>query len=99
MRVEWCNEGSFLQSPKLDVEESIAGSDDEGFDEGEESGSEGEEWGGTGAAMDIDQRGSSSSNPKKAPTGEELRAIREATDLYRSGSFKLQVSSEFVEVG
>lgn len=29
---------------------------------------------------------------KKPPTGEELRAIKDATDLFRSSSFKLQVS-------
>lgn len=28
----------------------------------------------------------------KPPTGEELRAIKDATDLFRSNSFKLQVS-------
>ena len=28
----------------------------------------------------------------KPPTGEELRAIKDATDLYRSNSFKLQVN-------
>lgn len=29
--------------------------------------------------------------PKKPPTGEELRVIKDATNLYRSSSFKLQV--------
>lgn len=28
----------------------------------------------------------------KPPTGEELRTIKDATDLYRSNSFKLQVN-------
>jgi U3 small nucleolar RNA-associated protein 22 len=29
--------------------------------------------------------------PKKPPTGHELRAIKDATDLFKSSSFKLQV--------
>ena len=32
-----------------------------------------------------------SGKPKKPPTGEELRNIKDATELYRSSSFKLQV--------
>ncbi|KAG6855530.1 hypothetical protein H0H87_001513 [Tephrocybe sp. NHM501043] len=31
--------------------------------------------------------------PKKPPTGEELRAIKDATDLFRSSSFKLQIDA------
>ena len=64
------------------------------------SGDEGEEeWGGLG---DEDEPAStahnkpSSSKSKKPPTGEELRAIRDATDLYRSSSFKLQVCSRIL---
>lgn len=32
---------------------------------------------------------------KKPPTGEELRGIKDAADLYRSNSFKLQVRNLF----
>ena len=60
-----------------------------------EDGTEGEdeEWEGTGVSMDVDgephhERGG---KPKKPPTGDEVRAIKEATDLFRSSSFKLQV--------
>lgn len=31
--------------------------------------------------------------PQKPPTGEELRVIKDATDLFRSSSFKLQASA------
>ncbi|GLB41186.1 putative U3 small nucleolar RNA-associated protein 22 [Lyophyllum shimeji] len=31
--------------------------------------------------------------PKKPPTGEELRVIKDATDLFRSSSFKLQIDA------
>ncbi|KAF9531369.1 Nrap protein [Crepidotus variabilis] len=31
--------------------------------------------------------------PKKAPTGEELRAIKDASDLFKSSSFKLQIDA------
>lgn len=39
--------------------------------------------------------GSASTGKKihKPPTGEELREIKDATDLFRSNSFKLQVST------
>jgi U3 small nucleolar RNA-associated protein 22 len=61
------------------------------------SGDEGdEEWGGVGdevQTVNPARNEPSSSKTKKPPTGEELRAIREATDLYRSSSFKLQVCS------
>ena len=56
----------------------------------------GEEWGGVGDEVDtVNQARNepSSSKIKKPPTGEELRVIREAADLYRSSSFKLQVWS------
>ncbi|KAG5651498.1 hypothetical protein H0H81_008470 [Sphagnurus paluster] len=35
----------------------------------------------------------SGTKPKKPPTGEELRAIRDATELFRSSSFKLQIDA------
>ncbi|KAH6905454.1 pre-rRNA processing protein Utp22 [Coprinopsis sp. MPI-PUGE-AT-0042] len=55
----------------------------------------GEEWGGVEAgvsAMQVEAR-PAGSKPVKPPTAEEMRAIREATDLYRSSSFKLQIDA------
>ena len=34
--------------------------------------------------------------PKQPPTGHELRAIKDATDLFKSSSFKLQVRILFI---
>ena len=67
--------------------------EDEAHDTGEEDAEE-EEWDGmdeggtTGMGGEGAQRGG---KPKKPPTGEEVRAIKEATDLFRSSSFKFQV--------
>lgn len=50
------------------------------------------EWGGISAEISVvEQQQRSSTKPKKPPTGEELRVIKDATDLFRSSSFKLQV--------
>jgi U3 small nucleolar RNA-associated protein 22 len=71
----------------------------ESQDEEEEEG-DGEEWGGVeaeGSAMQVDQR-PAGSKPVKPPTAEEMRAIREATDLYRSSSFKLQVRTMLSDI-
>lgn len=45
------------------------------------------------AVADLDDEGGErrGTKPKKPPTGEELRDIKDAADLYRSSSFKLQV--------
>lgn len=45
------------------------------------------------AVADLDNEGGErrGTKPKKPPTGEELRDIKDAADLYRSSSFKLQV--------
>ncbi|KAG5642940.1 hypothetical protein DXG03_001857 [Asterophora parasitica] len=58
--------------------------DDE--DEGEWGGLQGNDQ----AAVDGLQPGT---KPKKPPTGEELRVIKDATDLFRSSSFKLQIDA------
>ena len=58
-----------------------------------------EEWFGLANGHDLDVPSvntadgetRSGTKLKKPPTGEELRAIKDATDLYRSSSFKLQV--------
>ena len=54
-----------------------------------------EEWGGIdGERSNAPEREGREpgTKPEKPPTGEELRAIKDATDLFRSSSFKLQVS-------
>lgn len=73
------------------------GENESAHEDSEDSGSEGEEWNGLGKdvemqdARNVDPSSSKSKNP--APTGEEVRAIRDATDLYRSSSFKLQIDA------
>jgi U3 small nucleolar RNA-associated protein 22 len=62
--------------------------DDETSEEAEER----EEWGGIEPAKDIiEEESYGGTKPKKPPTGEELRTIKDATELFRSSSFKLQV--------
>jgi len=62
-----------------------------------DEGSDDEEWGGieteeaAGNVGEVAPSVSDSSKAVKPPTGGELRVIREATDLYRSSTFKLQV--------
>lgn len=70
-----------------------------GMEEDEEEGTGSEEqdedeWGGFGGAgADTSTSGPSGGGgkPKKPPTGEEVRAIKEAKDLYKSNTFKLRV--------
>lgn len=55
-----------------------------------------EEWGGISggeqaAAEATTYEHRTGTKPKKPPTGHELRAIKDATDLFKSSSFKLQV--------
>ncbi|KXN85109.1 U3 small nucleolar RNA-associated protein 22 [Leucoagaricus sp. SymC.cos] len=52
-----------------------------------------EEWTGTGLPMSEIHQGyeENRGKPNKPPTGEELRVIKDAADLFRSSSFKLQV--------
>ncbi|KAI0353298.1 Nrap protein [Trametes cingulata] len=82
---------------------------DEGHHAAEDSGAsqspesahdaEADEWEGPGdASEDEGQAGQHSeerpgSHIAKPPTGEELRRIKDATDLYRSTSFKLQIDA------
>ncbi|TFY82387.1 hypothetical protein EWM64_g1615, partial [Hericium alpestre] len=75
-----------------------SGQEDEDEDvEMNASGSEGEdeEWGGIGESDEaVDQKAKhGGGKPKKPPTGEEVREIKEATDLFRSSSFKLQIDA------
>jgi len=48
------------------------------------------EWGGTGGGGEVDLP-SSSGKPVKVPAGHELREMKEASELYKSSAFKLQV--------
>jgi hypothetical protein len=49
-----------------------------------------EEWGGTGGGGEVDPS-PSSGKPVKVPAGHELREMKEASELYKSSAFKLQV--------
>lgn len=75
-----------VQRQHTDEEELMsAAENEESMSDGERSGQEDEEEKG----RDVHEH--SSSHVLKPPTGEELRKIKDATDLYRSSSFKLQV--------
>ena len=49
-----------------------------------------DEWGGI---QDGKSSGNAPDKSKKPPTGEEIRTIMDATELFRSNAFKLQVSN------
>ena len=49
-----------------------------------------EEWGGIGVGGEVDPS-SSSGKPVKVPAGHEVREMKEASELYKSSAFKLQV--------
>ena len=74
-----------------DAEEAgDAGEDDEDDENGEGD----PEWNGLESGAVADSTGTAphtGRKPRKPPTGEEVRNIREATDLFRSNSFKFQV--------
>ncbi|KAJ3523279.1 hypothetical protein NM688_g8755 [Phlebia brevispora] len=76
------------------------GSDVDGESQGEEESEseEGEgEWSGLQDSREAedadDDETRPGTKPKKPPTGEELRNIKDATELYRSSSFKLQIDA------
>ncbi|KAJ7183097.1 Nrap protein [Mycena filopes] len=56
-----------------------------------------EEWGGIAPAQNqtapVPARSGPGTKPKLPPTGEELRVINDAKDLFRSSSFKLQIDA------
>ncbi|TFK31610.1 Nrap protein [Crucibulum laeve] len=56
-----------------------------------------EEWGGVTDADSgvplLSREDRTGVKPKKPPTGEELRTIKDAADLFRSSSFKLQIDA------
>ncbi|VDC03786.1 unnamed protein product [Peniophora sp. CBMAI 1063] len=69
-----------------DAEKSEA--EEEGSDEGDNDGDDFAGFGEAGAGSPP--RGG---KPKKAPTGSEVRAIKDAAELFRSSSFKLQIDA------
>ncbi|RDX41283.1 Nrap protein [Lentinus brumalis] len=71
---------------------SDSGSDASGSDASGSNKSSAAEWQGLDAAPDS-QNAPPSSHAVKPPTGQELRNIKEATDLYRSSSFKFQIDA------
>lgn len=52
-----------------------------------------EQWSGVGGESSLLSATSQTSG--KPPTTDELRNIREASDLFKSSSFKLQVTKDF----
>ncbi|KAF8908204.1 Nrap protein [Gymnopilus junonius] len=55
---------------------------------------DGEEWGGVeGATAPLPAGQQPPHKSTKPPTGEELRAIKDASDLFKSSSFKLQIDA------
>ncbi|KAL7284370.1 hypothetical protein ACG7TL_001660 [Trametes sanguinea] len=97
------------QPKRLHKEDHGATNDRDGYSSAEESDSsmgsgsgheaKGDDWEGIDGAQDPKERpgnhegGHSGSHIVKPPTGEELRKIKDATDLYRSTSFKLQIDA------
>jgi U3 small nucleolar RNA-associated protein 22 len=74
---------------------SVDGLDPQGSGSESEIGSVGdseeEEWGGIGEGGGVDLPPSSGKHVLKVPAGHELREMKEASELYKSSSFKLQV--------
>ncbi|PFH49460.1 hypothetical protein AMATHDRAFT_178762 [Amanita thiersii Skay4041] len=68
---------------QVDGEEESVQDDGEGEEEEDE-------WGGIEGAA---EEGESTDKIRRPPTGEEIRTIRDAADLFRSGSFKLQIDA------
>jgi U3 small nucleolar RNA-associated protein 22 len=76
-----------------DFEDLEAGNNSEGAMDVDQTPAEGDEWGGVESepAKVAAAHANGGNASRVPPSGEELRTIRDATDLYRSGSFKLQV--------
>ncbi|EMD32469.1 hypothetical protein CERSUDRAFT_108867 [Gelatoporia subvermispora B] len=89
---------TFPSDAELPEDDELGGgAEDEELSLDEES-EDGEEWGGVGEEAGVSAPTNSAthpsgSRPKVPPTGEELRAIKDATELYRSSSFKLQIDA------
>ncbi|PPQ69344.1 hypothetical protein CVT24_001638 [Panaeolus cyanescens] len=80
-------------------EAEMSGQDEGSMSEGEGGDDEHNEaednWEGIegGVAMDVDNAADGARGTKKTPTGQELRVIKDATDLFKSSSFKLQIDA------
>ncbi|EKM77700.1 hypothetical protein AGABI1DRAFT_61282 [Agaricus bisporus var. burnettii JB137-S8] len=88
-------EGELSENSESDLDEELDGS--ESLSEGPhaEKDEEEGEWGGIGAAPSLPQESLEGGSGKrnKPPTGEELRDIKDAADLFKSNSFKLQIDA------
>lgn len=75
------------ENEPMDQDESLH----EGSDNSQSE--EGEEWAGIEGTTTVSQENyeQGGGKPNKPPIGEELRVIKDAADLFRSSSFKLQV--------
>ncbi|KAJ6612257.1 Nrap protein [Mycena sp. CBHHK59/15] len=85
---------------KLSDDESGGVSDTEELGVGEDAGeNDDDEWTGIapqeGQSTDVSSAGNKTpgTKPKKPPTGEELRVIKDAKDLFQSSTFKLQIDA------
>ena len=67
--------------------------DEERMSAGEGDESDGEDFTGFGEEAGGSSSAPRGGKPKKAPTGSEVRAIKDAAELFRSSSFKLQVTT------
>lgn len=77
-----------------DARDLSAGEQSDAEESGTDNDSEASEEGPTEErppVVDVEGTGKRGTKPKKPPTGEELRNIKDAADLYQSSSFKLQV--------
>ncbi|KAF4578353.1 hypothetical protein EYR36_000160 [Pleurotus pulmonarius] len=86
------------RDPDVVPGEDVSDDDDNGDFEDLEAGPDDEvaeaEWEGIPAQTSVVEHPQrSGTKPKKPPTGEELRVIKDATDLFRSSSFKLQIDA------
>ncbi|KAJ7746600.1 Nrap protein [Mycena metata] len=76
-----------------DDDESDAVSETENVEQDEDN----EEWGGIAPTQDqtttVTDSSGRGTKPKLPPTGEELRVINDAKDLFRSSTFKLQIDA------
>ena len=94
----YLTELTISQAHDLEDLMSVDGLDPEDSDSEPESGSiedgEDEEWGGTGGGGEANLS-PSSGKPVKVPAGHELREMKEASELYKSSAFKLQVRIQY----
>ncbi len=85
-------------SPPGDSDEEsnlgLDGTDDDDKEDVNSDDEKDEEWGGIEPTGATEGGHTSKGKPKKPPTGVEVRGMKEAADLFKSTSFKLQASTE-----